>query len=257
VRAVPPLAQNLWKSAPDLRILASKGKFLGSVEKLCNFLDCLLDIRGGAPLGTCELRFSYWATAASIVQFIQRLEPLVGNWFRHALVCKAQVLSLYAHGSGRIDGCHGLTVCLYKIPHLNSQHLTRLELGSVVVDNSFLNFSNCPSLQHLKFENCCFGSYGFKLGDSRTHICAPNLVESMLESMPSLVKAFVRICMVPGDSCGLMGNCTCEFCDNSYSIGDGTGSNGCVLLNGLSEAKDLTLISAPQPVCLQCHLYDS
>jgi hypothetical protein len=84
--------RNLWKSAPDLRILASKGKFLGSVEKLCNFLDCLLDIRGGAPLGTCELRFSYWATAASIVQFIQRLEPLVGNWFRHALVCKAQVL---------------------------------------------------------------------------------------------------------------------------------------------------------------------
>jgi len=70
----------------------------------------------------------------------------------------------------------------------------------------------------------------------------------MLESMPSLVKAFVRICMVPGDSCGLMGNCTCEFCDNSYSIGDGIGSNGCVLLKGLSEAKDLTLISAPQPV---------
>jgi hypothetical protein len=129
--------RNLWKSAPDLRILASKGKFLGSVEKLCNFLDCLLDIRGGAPLGTCELRFSYWATAASIVQFIQRLEPLVGNWFRHSLVCKAQVLSLYAHGSGRIDGCHGLTVCLYKIPHLNSQHLTRLEVGSVVVDKQF------------------------------------------------------------------------------------------------------------------------
>jgi hypothetical protein len=211
--------RNLWKSAPDLRILASKGKFLGSVEKLCNFLDCLLDIRGGAPLGTCELRFSYWATATSIVQLIQRLEPLVGNWFRHALVCKAQVLSLYAHDSGRIDGRHGLTVCLYKIPHLNSQHLTRLELGSVVVDNSFLNFSNCPSLQHLKFENCCFGSYGFKLGDSRTHICAPNLVSlhldetwgwtiPMLESMPSLVKAFVRICMVPGDNCGLMGNCT-------------------------------------------------
>lgn len=126
------------------------------------------------------------------------------NWFRHALVCKAQVLSLYARNSEWIR--------LYKMLPLNSQHLTRLELGSIAIDNCFRNFSNCPSLEHLKFESCCFGSYDF---GSRTHICAPNLVSlhldeiwgkiPVLESMPSLVKAFVRICMVPEDSIGVGG----------------------------------------------------
>lgn len=252
-----PRWRNLWKSAPSLRILA-KGNFLGSMQKLCNFLDSLLVLRGGAPLDTCELRFSYVRVLSNMGQFQQRLEPLVENWFRHALVCKAQALSLYAHNSRWIDRPTA-KICLYKILSLNSQHLTRLELGSVMVDNSFLDFSNCPSLEHLKFENCYLGSYDF-MGDSRTHICALNLVSlhlddncawkiPMLENMPLLVKAFVGIGVVTWDSC-VIKNCTCEFCDNSYSIGDGTGSNDCVLLNGLSEAMDLTLISAPPTVCL-------
>jgi len=72
--------------------------------------------------------------------------------------------------------------------------------------------------------------------------------------MPSLLKAAVTTDYSWESFCDL-GNCNCEFCHNSYSIGDDTGSNDCVLLKGLSEAKDLALISGPETVCLQFHLY--
>jgi len=63
--------------------------------------------------------------------------------------------------------------------------------------------------------------------------------------MPSLLKAAVTTDYSWESFCDL-GNCNCEFCHNSYSIGDDTGSNDCVLLKGLSEAKDLALISGPE-----------
>lgn len=75
----------------------------------------------------------------------------------------------------------------------------------------------------------------------------------LLESMPSLVKAFVAV-EAFWDSCDLR-TCNCEFCDNSYSISDGTRGKCCVLLKGLSEAKHLALSCEPQTVCLQFHLY--
>ncbi|RLN30958.1 F-box domain containing protein, expressed [Panicum miliaceum] len=52
--------------------------------------------------------------------------------------------------------------------------------------------------------------------------------------MPSLLKAAVTTEHYSWDSCDL-GDCNC----------DDTGSNDCVLLKGLSEAKDLALISGP------------
>jgi hypothetical protein len=75
-----------------------------------------------------------------------------------------------------------------------------------------------------------------------------------LESMPSLVKAVVKIIEDTLDSCFYY-NCHCEFCDNSHSIGDGTGSNNSVLLKGLSEVKDLALTSETKTVLLPFHLY--
>jgi hypothetical protein len=72
--------------------------------------------------------------------------------------------------------------------------------------------------------------------------------------MASLLKAAVAT-EHSLEFCNLGKNCNCEFCHNSYSIGDDTGSNDCVLLKGLSEAKDLALISGPETVCLQFHLY--
>jgi hypothetical protein len=71
--------------------------------------------------------------------------------------------------------------------------------------------------------------------------------------MPSLVKAVVTI-EGTWDSC-FYGNCDCELCDNSYSIGDGAGSNASVLLKGLSEAKDLALTSETKTVRVPFHIY--
>jgi hypothetical protein len=69
--------------------------------------------------------------------------------------------------------------------------------------------------------------------------------------MPSLVKAVVKIIEDTLDSCFYYNYCHCEFCDNSHSIGDGTGSNNSVLLKGLSEAKDLALTSETKIIL--CH----
>ncbi|CAN6352455.1 unnamed protein product [Urochloa humidicola] len=238
--------RHLWKSATGLRIVADDDGFLESVHKVCNFLDSLLRHRPASPLHTSELTFTSfgpWMTVC-LSEDENRLLRLVNAWLWRAVSCQVQVLRLRAG-------------CLHYDPTLDlddrrvdSQHLTRLELDGLVVKGGFLDFSNCPLLEHLEFRTCQFDPDD----GSRPRICAPSLVSlllddiwgitPMLESMPSLVKATVATedswehCV--GDKCH------CKFCGNSYSIGDDTGSNGPVLLKGLSEAKDLALISGPE-----------
>ena len=250
--------RHLWKSATGLRIAADEGEFLGSVEKLCDFVDSLLRHRGGSPLHTCKLWFTSFGQpmSACLYEHDNRLMHLVNKWFWHAVRCQVRVLSLKAYDTGRF--LQEPTLALEDRP-IDSRHLMRLDLHSVVVGRRSVNFSNCPSLERLKFQSCYFQSEN----DSRLHICAPSLVSLLLddiwglipslESMPSLLKAAVTT-ENSWESCD-RGDCNCEFCHNSYSIGDDTGSNDCVLLKGLSEAKDLALISEPETVCLQFHLY--
>ncbi|CAN6357155.1 unnamed protein product [Urochloa humidicola] len=231
--------RHLWKSATGLRIVAGTGKFLGSVEKFCNFMEILLRQCPGPPLHTCELTLAYFDK--------WRLkQPMVNTWFWHAIRCQVQVIKLRACYDHLIVVP---TIVLDERP-IDSRHLTVLELGGIVVNGRLLDFSNCPLLEHLKFKTCNFDSDG----DSRLRICAPSLVSlilddiwgmaPMLESMPSLVKAVVATEMSL-EYCDEV-ECNCEFCGNSYSINDDTGNNGCVLLEGLSEVKDLALISAPE-----------
>lgn len=63
--------------------------------------------------------------------------------------------------------------------------------------------------------------------------------------MPALTGGFVRIAEHCDDRCSKIldpyEDCYCESCENSDSIGDQ--SNNCVLLEGLSEARSLVLIS--------------
>ena len=75
----------------------------------------------------------------------------------------------------------------------------------------------------------------------------------VLDSMPSLVEAFVRIIDDCEDTCDkLLDNSQCgEYCTTSGNGGD---DNHCVLLKGLSEAKDLELISSPELVRLHFSL---
>ncbi|CAN6339052.1 unnamed protein product [Urochloa humidicola] len=169
---------HLWKSATGLRVIAGTGKFLGSVEKFCNFMDILLRQRPGPPVHTCELTLTYFRQWIS-EQPDDRFSPIVNTWFWHAVRCQVRVL--------RLRGCwndHSIIIPTIVIDErlIDSRHLTMLELGGIVVNRRLLDFSNCPLLEHLEFK----------------------------------------------------------------SIGDGVGNNGCVLLKGLSEAKDLALISEPK-----------
>ncbi|CAL4890811.1 unnamed protein product [Urochloa decumbens] len=238
---------HLWKSATGLRILADAGMFLGrvSVEKLCNFMESLLRHRAGSPLHTCELRLTYFGRniLGCLYEDEGRLLRLVNTWFSHAVRCQVRALRLNAYSEGHFT----MPILALDERSVDSRHLTALHLDGIVVKRRFLDFSNCPLLEHLEFRNCHFHSGG----DSRLRICAPSLVSlllddiwgwtPMLESMPSLVKAVVTSGC---ESC--CHDCNCDFCDDSYSIGDDAGSNDCVLLKGLSEAMDLTLISEPE-----------
>ncbi|CAL4890813.1 unnamed protein product [Urochloa decumbens] len=241
--------RHLWKSATGLRVVAGNDEFLGSVGKLCNFMDSLLRLRAGSPLYTCDLRVTSFGQSVSNCLFEDdhSLLCLVSTWFWHAVKCQVRVLRLNAFSTDHFKLAPILPLDKRLV---DSRHLTRLELAGIVLNRRLLDFSNCPSLEHLEFRNCCSNSDG----DSRLCICAPSLVSlllddiwgmiPMLESIPSLVKAVVTTedCY---ESC-TKEDCNCEFCGNSYSIGDDTGSNGCVLLKGLSGAKDLALVSGPE-----------
>jgi len=138
----------------------------------------------------------------------------------------------------------------------------------VRVHSRLVNFSRCPTLEYLEID-CCDLSLVTKISsdsikylrindsvlssDSRIHIYAPNLASlhldylrertPLLYSMPLLVEAVVRIDEECTDRCNGANHETsdCESCDNSDNMADG--SSNSVLLNGLSEAKNLALIS--------------
>ena len=109
------------------------------------------------------------------------------------------------------------------------------------------------SLKHLSITDSQFH------GIFRTCIYAPNLVSlrldglqfssPTLDSMPSLVEAFVQITEDYENFCDNSSSpdildCLCESCDSAR----GATGNSCVLFKGLSEAKSLVLT---------CTAYDS
>ncbi|TVU26443.1 hypothetical protein EJB05_28990, partial [Eragrostis curvula] len=233
-----------WKFAAALRIISTGGEFLAPADKLREFMDHLLLGRGGAALDSCELRIGDRYNVLTNDDVLSRVE----HWFRHAVECRVQVIRLLLH----LDTLDFLE--LDDLP-LVSNHLTRLDLHGVEVRGSFLNFSGCPNLQCLEFESCHLLSESTALISfqslkhlrimscalSRVHISAPNLVSLVLhkfwgstptfESMPSLMEASINI-IDCGDLCEF---CNCESCC----------SKGYVLLEGLSKAKSLLLISQP------------
>ncbi|TVU16830.1 hypothetical protein EJB05_36985, partial [Eragrostis curvula] len=253
-----------WKSAAALRIISTGSEFLAPVDRLREFMEHLLPARDGVPLDLCELRLGDLNTLLTDEAVLSRVD----HWFRHAVGCNVQVLKL-----------HMVTNSFHELddPPLVSLNLTRLELFGVVLQNSFLNFSGCPNLERLEFESCnlewgstspvLFQSLkhlritdcGLALGvdlDSRGCISAPNLVSLVLEkffgdtplfkSMPSLMEASVTLDTCE-DRCELWHanywDCNSESCDTSAKTPGG--NNNSVLLEGLSKAKSLLLISEP------------
>ncbi|TVU33909.1 hypothetical protein EJB05_15724 [Eragrostis curvula] len=151
---------------------------------------------------------------------------------------------------------------------LSSKHLTRLELDGIVLKNNFCDFSNCPSLEHLEMSTCYFWytrkisskflkclniiNCGFS-GEFRTLYYVPSLVSlrlgghlyraPVLESIPSLHESFVRVVHEnadSGDCDDYSGYCDVDDCYSCHGVLD---DNKCVLLEALSEAENLTLVS--------------
>ncbi|KAL6868153.1 hypothetical protein ACP4OV_014998 [Aristida adscensionis] len=252
--------RHLWRSAAGLRIGCLREDEPTSVDDLREFVEHLLRLRGGSLLGTVELQIGDFGGHNDV--------PHVNRWFRHAIMSEVRALKLHVHKNRYIDPW----LELQDLP-LISRHLTRLELRGIRCHASFLNFSTCPSLEHLEFEYCDLSCAkkissesikGLSIidsafgNDSCLQICAPDLVSlhldglwdntPILESMPALEEAFVRITEQCDDCCYKLldasRDCNCESCVNSDNIGDG--GDICVLLQGLSEAKSLVLISRPE-----------
>ncbi|CAL4995137.1 unnamed protein product [Urochloa decumbens] len=248
--------RHLWKSATGMWVGHCDPNKLVSVEDLRNFMNHLLLLRGGATLDRCYLTFYDRRSSQDDV-------PHVNLWFRHLVKCKVRVLSLFLFG--RSSGEPWLE--LHNLP-LISQHLARLELQGVQVHDSLLNFSSCPALEHLELHECELSSvkkivseslkhlsikFSFSPFNARICICTPNLVwlrlahlerTPLLERMPSLLKAIIKITMICKDRCtdANYETCDCEYCDSSDSMANGNKNS--VLLKGLSEAQSLALISA-------------
>ncbi|KAL6658189.1 hypothetical protein ACP70R_003775 [Stipagrostis hirtigluma subsp. patula] len=239
--------RDLWMSTASLRIIAAADDG-DSMQEIREVVDHLLLLRGGAPLETCEFRLEALADDFSHGDVLR-----VNLWFRHALRCQVRVLRLVMTKTFEKFGVHDL--------HLVSERLMELELAGLAIKGSFLNLSGCLALEQLKIDNCrlrlakkitseslkrlsitgCEFSQTF-----RTHIYAPSLVSLLLddnsyntpliESMPSLVDACFRIVKENVDRCGNCDSGDCNICH-------GIIRNNCVLLQGLSKAKNMALIA--------------
>ncbi|XP_066161522.1 F-box protein At5g03100-like [Oryza sativa Japonica Group] len=199
--------RHLWRSAPGLRIVRAAGRPPATVEEPQGFVDHLLLLRGGSPLNTCELSFD---------QIRRQHIPRVNLWIRHIVMCKVRVLVLHLN-----PYCHELD----ELP-LVSQHLTRLELSGLILNDSFLNFSSCLALDYLEIVQCYFSSLTKITSQSlkrlriikcytgsRPHVHATNLVSlhldaitrtPVLERLPSLVKADIKLNSQCRDFCSFM-----------------------------------------------------
>ncbi|CAM0146240.1 unnamed protein product [Urochloa decumbens] len=247
----------LWMSAMGLRIVYTtdddgEGDYLTAMRKYRQFVDCLLDCRGQAPLETCEISFEGLCDDDD--------RPCLNRWIRH-VTCQVQIFRLS-------------NVCredfeLDDLP-LVSRHLTRLELDGMELSNSFFDFSSCPSLEHLEIATCFLSEANMIMSKSlkrlsitnclfgkrfRTRVNVPNLVSLRLDShlyrapvierMPALQEAYVRVGHEnanSGDCDDYSADCDYEDCYSCQGVLRGDNKK-CVLLECLSEAENMTLIS--------------
>ncbi|CAD6256715.1 unnamed protein product [Miscanthus lutarioriparius] len=221
------------------------------MEKFRQFVIHLLLLRKrDSSLHTCELRLQDPNNLVSHRLCDDKLG--LNLWIHHIVDCEVRILRLEIHDLRFKFG----------MP-LVSQHLTTLALVGVALTDNLCNFSNCPNLENLEFAESEFywvqeisskslkhliisRSRDFDTGSEwHTLICTPNLVSlrldmhfsslPVLDSMPSFKEAFLR---------DPMEDCMDTECYTCYDDGlAGYEYTECILLQGLSEAENLTLMS--------------
>uniref|UniRef100_A0A8R7Q8G2 F-box domain-containing protein n=1 Tax=Triticum urartu TaxID=4572 RepID=A0A8R7Q8G2_TRIUA len=264
--------RGVWRSVPSLRFNGAEG--WGSADRFAQFVDHLLHLRFGgdggarAPLDSCEFDFD----ADGFMQ-LPANERHASHWIwqavPHVRVLRLHVTEFDQEPSPLSD------------LRLVSQHLTRLDLVGVAVNDSVMDFSRCPALVELSMEVCdVFANQllspslkhlriarYFTAEDSRIHISLPSLVSlelivcrqgrsPSLGSMPLLARAVVVLKNDCADRCfkGRFNDCgdTCYGCRYYYGdpeFGPTYDRNDSIFLKGLSEATDLEL-SADSDVIL-------
>ncbi|CAL4981845.1 unnamed protein product [Urochloa decumbens] len=212
--------RHLWRFATGglhINSVPDHTKPSASYEKLLQFADHLLEHRGHAPLETCELRFVIGCPDA---------ELYVNRWIQHVVMCKVQMLRLS-------NTYHGW----FQLDPLVSEHLMSLELVGLMLTSRFCDLSNCPALEHLEFDDCNFSYDNW----CRTPV---------FQSVPLLQEAFVRVTGVSPDCCcdepgHEDGNV--EDCFSCYNIEH---HNKRLLLHGLSQLVNLSMIAESRKVIL-------
>ena len=271
--------RNLSRSAPALRVTGVKG--CKSTAWFVKFVQTLLLSRDpGAHLDSFELDlderdFDFIHPFLSL----PANEDHVNRWFRHAVACGPRVLLALRTTSGMYKNPDSYkTMELLNVP-LISKHLTRLELQMVSLRRRTLDFSRCPALVDLRMEDCdimgnisspflkrlsiIFGY--FKTDPFRARISSPGLVSLeligamrrapvLVESMPLLVSAVVRLDSTCVDSCPKndYGDCHDRQCYGCYGSGAYHRRGEAVLLKGLSEVTEFELSVDSQVVCYVC-----
>ncbi|XP_066333533.1 MEIOTIC F-BOX protein MOF-like [Miscanthus floridulus] len=239
--------RHLWQSASSLRIRRR------SLMDVSAFLEHLLLLRAGFKYPGCNIN-----------------EQRVHLWVQYALLCKARVLKL---------SCYLYPTFEFDDLPLVSQHMRILKLFGAVLKNRTCDFESCPALERLHITDCSlscvrkisskstkhlsFTSCDFENQRFRTLIYAPSLISlklddqegyldfslfrtPVLDRMPLLKNAFVRLTHTNenDDSCthADSSDCVRDSCNTVYGI-EHDNSSSCVLLEGLSEAENLSLIA--------------
>ncbi|CAM0876185.1 unnamed protein product [Alopecurus aequalis] len=274
---------HLWRPIPRLRLTDVEA--FRSVEKLNRFVDHLLLLRdAGSVLDECEL---------DLRGLLRLDDALVDLWIRRVLACHVRVLrvQLYTNlptyqGDPLINLVDQPLVNLVDQPlvklvdqPLLSQHLVRLEISGVNLEERSVNFSSCPVLEDLKISDCVLDTDKILSQSSKhisimrcqflwdadpTHISAPSLVSlqlhdcnmiPVLESMPLLENASLNLGCTYEEYCDFCDGdgldaweCECGKCGLYWDHENQRKHDFSVFLEGLCSATCLELIASPDMI---------
>ncbi|CAM0876189.1 unnamed protein product [Alopecurus aequalis] len=261
--------RHLWKPTPRLRVTDVEA--FRSAEKLNRFVDHMLLLRdAGSVLDECEL---------DLRGLLRLDEALVDLWIRRILACRVRVLRVQVYTNLPVPASPGDPLVKLVDQPLLSQHLVRLEISGVYLEERSVDFSSCPVLEDLKIADGVLHTDKIISQSSKyisimgcrfywdmvpTHISAPSLVSlqlhgctmiPVLESMPLLETASVNLGHIYETHCGFCDKddleyreCECGELRLYWDHDNQRKHDFSVFLGGLSSSTCLELIASPEMI---------